>query len=471
MSCHIKLEGPIEKGDQEQLRAEVAAYAKARQELRLRGDSPPQLEWMPSIPRICLDSPGGSYNEALEILEQDFGTFATAIGKGMRCESACALIFMAGASGDGGSIDLELGGRVLHPLGKLGFHAPKLLVPEGQYDKQVVDAVYSQSVRHIARLVGQMNKISFPESLLERMLLTPPEQMFYVSTAGHAIDWRIRVAPAVFPSELSPLAVWNACYNARNLVAEALGEARVDIYQGNFWQKPPVFYEKYSNLIGEMPIPMGSQGDVSCKFQPDTDPILYNWYIPTTSAGMLMFEIGEDHTGRTLFFDPYANYFVTRATPLTVLARTDDSRREYALSSELSAPVAKSTKGICGWTQGDQLTSYSRCVETITETPREDLSASFDLFYQFEDNEPIEVSAEGSFALGLPANPTKHSFRFQKHWASMEVDGMPDAGDDYNEPGVDDFCLGVTNGESPWCTVRIFRMENGQDRFLFWEDH
>jgi len=71
---------------------------------------------------LCLNSPGGHYEEGLAIARYllDDGRIATIVEAGAECYSACALIFMAGSA---------LGYRTVGPSrwlninGKLGFHS------------------------------------------------------------------------------------------------------------------------------------------------------------------------------------------------------------------------------------------------------------------------------------------------------------------------------------------------------------
>lgn len=166
--------------------------------------------------RICFDSPGGSLPEGIRmarvIQELQFGT---AISEGARCESACALAFMAGmqmseADYEGVRSNVD---RVLHPQGVLGFHAPDLSIAEGAYNERVVLHAYAvalQSVSAILDLIEE-TRIELPQTLLREMLATPPDQMFRVERVEQALDWGIVVAPTRFSDLPLIVAFETAC--------------------------------------------------------------------------------------------------------------------------------------------------------------------------------------------------------------------------------------------------------------------
>ena len=105
---------------------------------------------------LCLDSPGGSFGEAVRIArllsEKNIGT---RIEGGAACESACALIFMAGRHVSE-QAERAVRWRVLHPRGKLGFHAPALVVPEGNYDKDTVNRAYDVALGTVGSAITEL---------------------------------------------------------------------------------------------------------------------------------------------------------------------------------------------------------------------------------------------------------------------------------------------------------------------------
>ncbi|WP_425073965.1 hypothetical protein [Sagittula sp. S175] len=206
MGCGLRLSGLLEEGDADRLGAELD---------RLAGQRPPGSGREGY--RLCLDSPGGSLIEATLmadlVAERGFGT---AVPAGARCESACAVLFMAGQHRPPETDVPFTPDRLLHPQGKLGFHAPSLTVPEANYTQAEVNRAYTIALASIAEVVQLRARRSlvWPDSLLLGILGTPPQSMTYVDTVGLAARWQIEVAPVALPSEDLPLALSHACLNA-----------------------------------------------------------------------------------------------------------------------------------------------------------------------------------------------------------------------------------------------------------------
>jgi hypothetical protein len=179
---------------------------------KLFGESfPPDFGSAPGSqgPALCLDSVGGSYDVALKIAERLLGAvwIRTVVLPGQRCLSACALIFMAGNNTGEGGTNLS---RTLFPGGDLGFHAPYLAVPKGNYDENSVNLAYSVATQQIGRLVRFSMKsyetngvdivfpyeaeIVFPNVLLEATLVTSKDSLVHIDTVMSAILAQIEVA-------------------------------------------------------------------------------------------------------------------------------------------------------------------------------------------------------------------------------------------------------------------------------------
>jgi len=207
MGCAVRVSGQVVEGDAERLRQILAA---------IESDEERWTHGQHGF-RICFDSPGGSFVEGARIArvigELNFGT---AIPAGARCESACAIAFMAGTGRfmyDEEMSDEVFVNRVLHPQGVLGFHAPNLIVSEGQYNEQEVNRAYQvalNSVSLILDLMGGRNYI-FPVQLLRDMLATPPGQMLRLTTVEQAQQWGVNVAPTRFSGISVPALIENLC--------------------------------------------------------------------------------------------------------------------------------------------------------------------------------------------------------------------------------------------------------------------
>ncbi|MGP6089128.1 SH3 domain-containing protein [Antarctobacter jejuensis] len=203
MGCRISVQGPIRQGDAETLRAVLEEIGYTN-------------EYTPVGRRICLNSPGGFLLEGIAmanlIAEWRVGT---AIPAGATCESACAVLFMAGRYGNpeaGGAFSPD---RVLHPLGQLGFHAPSLQLGERAYTRDEVDKAYAIALDSMAEILRHRAEAgtSIPDSLFLDLLGTPPFQMTYVDTVGKAARWEVAIAPVAFPSGNARDALTNACWH------------------------------------------------------------------------------------------------------------------------------------------------------------------------------------------------------------------------------------------------------------------
>lgn len=201
MGCRIEITGQITTGDTETLRAlfEQLGYPTG---------------YSPIGRRICLDSPGGLLSEGLLladlIAEWNYGT---AIAHGASCESACAVAFLAGRFNNpeaGGAFSTD---RLLHPRGKLGFHAPSLLLGERNYSRSEVDTAYAIALVSMAGILEHRANwgTAIPDSLFLSLLGTPPYEMSYVETVGQAARWQIDVAPVAMPQIEVKQALTNAC--------------------------------------------------------------------------------------------------------------------------------------------------------------------------------------------------------------------------------------------------------------------
>ncbi|MBN7784897.1 hypothetical protein JYP51_08205 [Ponticoccus gilvus] len=167
--------------------------------------------------RLCLDSPGGTHGAALEIARQVSGLgMGTAVGPGATCDSACALVFMAGQRQ--GEETLALADRLLHPQGRLGFDAPALVAEDRTYSRPEIDAAYAVALRSLRDLLALRDalQMTFAESLLLEMLSTPPGETRRIATVGDAARWRIPVTPAAAPDAPREALVEQACANAQS---------------------------------------------------------------------------------------------------------------------------------------------------------------------------------------------------------------------------------------------------------------
>ena len=213
LGCILRLQGTIEKGDAKIFEEKWCQAAKKKSpEFNCEQDS-----FWPESPKICLDSPGGSFTEAIEIGDRIHHFMGTAIENGSVCLSACAIIFMAG------SIYVDVDGhpgrpdRTMQVGGKLGFHAPDLVVDEGEYTKKQVDEAYKVSVFTTAKLSRRLDKFFFPLSLFTAMYSTPANEMFHIDYVGQAAQWDISITGFSVPTQITKSQLADACVNAAAL--------------------------------------------------------------------------------------------------------------------------------------------------------------------------------------------------------------------------------------------------------------
>ncbi|MEZ5769833.1 MAG: hypothetical protein R3D80_20925 [Paracoccaceae bacterium] len=189
IGCTLKISGVIESGDAERLK-------------RLLGNR------IGSQGRICFDSPGGSFAEGIRLAESILETayaVPTGVDAGDRCESACFLAFMAGAHPRHEEVS-AVSDRVMHPLARVGFQAPALVIPTGDYNEAEVSQAYRIALASVADLVTLREKHEtyvFRDLLLDEMLRVPADQMRYVETVGDATLIGITVYPVALPTRFS----------------------------------------------------------------------------------------------------------------------------------------------------------------------------------------------------------------------------------------------------------------------------
>jgi hypothetical protein len=225
--CNIRMDGEIVDGDAARFDQFLASVAD-------RIEEDPDILGNPRIATLCLDSEGGSLDAAVRIAEairkdrpftmrKGIPFVATRLGANARCESACAIIFMAGTYDDFEGPASPM--RSMHPTARLGFHAPALSVPRGDYREVFVSTAYNTSISAIASILRVLNVGADPDGrlysgsgpwmvapLLEAMLATPPSQMRYVETVDDAGRWGIPIFPIV-QKEFGLRTAYHACIN------------------------------------------------------------------------------------------------------------------------------------------------------------------------------------------------------------------------------------------------------------------
>jgi hypothetical protein len=197
--CQLTLKGPIEEGDSDKLAKEL--------------DFAP-LDRGIADARLCLDSPGGNYDEGLKLvtLVLKHTNVATVIDRGAECYSACAFLFLAGNAQK--SEDGELGpDRTLDVRGTLGFHAPYLTSATSTDATEATIENFRRGVSAIAKLLEIDRRELFPRGLLAKALQVGPEELLFVDTVEKAGVWSIKLKGYKLPAALSSHLLDQACRN------------------------------------------------------------------------------------------------------------------------------------------------------------------------------------------------------------------------------------------------------------------
>lgn len=208
--CSFLLQGEIKAGDSQELLKKTENYYE---ELQRNGTF---FERRTSPIYVCLNSPGGSFLEGVNLAKiiSDFG-LATRIPSNSVCLSACSIAFMAGSFGHPEG-EVRWTNRSMHPSAKLGFHAPSLNIPQGEYNERSVEKAYGVALQSVAAVADlRANSIQeFAESIFIKFLRTPASTFTYIDTVGSATRLGVRISPVpVFSGQLG-VAATNLCENA-----------------------------------------------------------------------------------------------------------------------------------------------------------------------------------------------------------------------------------------------------------------
>ncbi|WP_417209003.1 hypothetical protein [Antarctobacter sp.] len=205
LGCSLKVSGQIQSGDADALLALLQSEtAKVDNFPSPRTDSQVVL---------CLESPGGSFAEAIAMAHVIYdNAVTTRVDPGAECLSACAVAFM------GGNLDTRSGqgwksSRYVHPTSRLGFHAPALVLPEGQFTRDDVQTAYGIAIQAVGMISRDARKLRISQDVLTRMFNHTGEDFHYVQRIDHLNAYGLQlygydVPPMSF--EATNTACWNA---------------------------------------------------------------------------------------------------------------------------------------------------------------------------------------------------------------------------------------------------------------------
>lgn len=268
---------------------------------------------------ICLDSPGGSLDGAIEIgsyLRQ--ALIGTYIPAGAECLSACAVVFMAGShfQHEAGPVPH----RFLSVEGRLAIHAPALDIAapsDMMLSAQDALAAYDAALAGIAQMMNMFEAREsatalpwFRSSMLATMLRTPNSTFEYVDTPHEVHRWGIKIVDVAGPvlldeldlgglriGAIDHLAVARACRNTANWRKDISGvQDETSLLLVNP-DKPPsggtgLFWSVSSDGIEGLPCFVGTGGqDPDMVFELNTDILTEEGSIG--SGGLGAFLTGE----------------------------------------------------------------------------------------------------------------------------------------------------------------------------------
>ena len=142
------------------------------------------------LPRLCLDSEGGSLAEVYGFIgrmaqSDEVMAFSTRIERGAQCLSSCAILFMFGQT-YGANSPYPM--RIMEPGARLAFHSP-FIAPGREAGVDPADAfrvaldVSKLLVDSAYRALTTEGPAIRPE-VVALILGTPPDEMYFVDTIG-----------------------------------------------------------------------------------------------------------------------------------------------------------------------------------------------------------------------------------------------------------------------------------------------
>jgi hypothetical protein len=178
IDCDIRLGGTIEADDLQELLRKIRLFESTE------------------LPTLCLDSPGGSYDEALKIAEFILNRhLPTAVEADGSCLSACVIIFLAGNTSSAGLI---VPARRLNVAGKVGFFAP-----------------YYDGLSAVGGLMalgsGTLHPQFFPKTLIVDMVKSRQGESFFIDTVGKAIKYSVNVTDVREPQDFGDVSLKMLC--------------------------------------------------------------------------------------------------------------------------------------------------------------------------------------------------------------------------------------------------------------------
>lgn len=174
---------------------------------------------------LCLDSPGGSFAEGLQIARRlDGSNITTVLRANAECYSACAVAFMGGST----FMEGTWGSRKMHWTANLGFHAPYIDLTGKEFSEQDIVSAYETGLRSVAEMMrlGAMAHPGaqgfIPSRIILELLERGPSEFFMIDSPVLAKELDIEVFGVTVPDRTIE-GLCNACIVAND------GHVRYDL--------------------------------------------------------------------------------------------------------------------------------------------------------------------------------------------------------------------------------------------------
>jgi hypothetical protein len=203
--CTIRLTGRIEKGDTTRLKTALAEHSKNEQDN------------FSVSPVICLNSPGGDYEEGLRIIDlisTHQESIRTHVPAGASCDSTCALVFLSGRFL--GEEDSVFPWRTISARAKrLAFHHPEVdrnkLTGRSRFSGEEVVNAYEAGVSAVARLLERMDETG--KALIVEALKRKASEPYEIDTLDEIGRWHIGLTDFISPNRVDAKTAQQACAN------------------------------------------------------------------------------------------------------------------------------------------------------------------------------------------------------------------------------------------------------------------
>lgn len=208
--CTVRLTGVIEAGDSNKVEKALADAVAAQTGKR---EEPAFVRNM----LVCLNSMGGSYEEGLKLATYFIkNDLQTVIEDQASCISACAIAFMGGSENH--YEDVHMASRNFHVGGRLGFHAPFVELPPGQYTEKTIQKGYAAAFAALGKLAGMKTRRNSTDQIIDPNLIAAvavngPDEAFFIDTVGKAARFGVALVGGEDPSSKQTRMFCNVCEN------------------------------------------------------------------------------------------------------------------------------------------------------------------------------------------------------------------------------------------------------------------